>query len=138
MLIRERGAYSNLIVSEGCLLKGNTYLSTGAYYSKYGRDILNQNFIQALLSTAIFSQRFSFFTVCLVQWPMGCPQGRHQRKNFWNLGLQIAGKFIFLIFFWNFRVSWGVLRISWLERYIQLSFMHVCKYLNQRVRIIGE
>ena len=28
-------------------------------------------FIQALLSTAIFSQRFSFFTVCLVQWLRG-------------------------------------------------------------------
>ena len=27
-----------------------------------------QAFIQALLSTAVFPQRFSFFTVCLVQW----------------------------------------------------------------------
>ena len=29
---------------------------------------INQAFIQALLSTAIFPQRFSFFTVFLVQW----------------------------------------------------------------------
>ena len=27
-----------------------------------------QAFIQVLLSTSAFSQRFSFFTVCLVQW----------------------------------------------------------------------
>ena len=27
---------------------------------------------------------------------------------------------------------------SWLERYIQLSFMHVCKYLNQKARRIDE
>ena len=27
-----------------------------------------QAFIQAFLSTAVFPQRFSFFTVCLVQW----------------------------------------------------------------------
>ena len=27
-----------------------------------------QAFIQPLLSTAVFPQRFGFFTVCLVQW----------------------------------------------------------------------
>ena len=27
---------------------------------------------------------------------------------------------------------------KWLERYMQLSFMHVCKYLNQKVRQIGD
>ena len=41
-------------------------------------------------------------------------------------------------FFLNFRVLWGVLRKSGLERYIKLSFMHVCKYLNQRIRGIRE
>ena len=30
-----------------------------------------QAFIQALLSTAAFPQRFGFFTVCLVQWLRG-------------------------------------------------------------------
>ena len=48
-----------------------------------------QAFIQALLSTAVFPQRFSFFTFCLVH-----NLREHQRKNFWNLGLRIAGKYI--------------------------------------------
>ena len=42
------------------------------------------------------------------------------------------------IFFWHFSISWEVLRKNWLERYMQLSFMHLCKYLNQRLRRIGE
>ena len=32
----------------------------------------------------------------------------------------------------------GVLKKGWLEGYLQLSFMHVCKYLKQRVRRTGE
>ena len=44
----------------------------------------------------------------------------------------------FLFFSWKFRVSWGVLKKSGLGRYIQLSVMCVCKYPNQRVKIIGE
>ena len=44
----------------------------------------------------------------------------------------------FLDFAWNFRVLWGVLKKGRLERYIELSFMCVCQYLNQRVRRIGE
>ena len=36
----------------------------------------------------------------------------------------------FLDFFWNFKVLWRVLKKSWLERYIQLYFMRVCKCLN--------
>ena len=35
----------------------------GMLFSKH-----HQAFIQALLSTAVFPQRFGFFTVCLVQW----------------------------------------------------------------------
>ena len=34
----------------------------------------------------------------------------------------------------NFRVLWGVSKKSWKERYKKISFMHVCKYLNQKVR----
>ena len=45
---------------------------------------------------------------------------------------------IFLDFFWNFRVLWEILKKSWLERYIQFSFTCLCKYLNQRVRRIGD
>ena len=40
--------------------------------------------------------------------------------------------------FGNFIVLWGVLKKSWQERYIQLAFMRVCRYLRQRVRKIGE
>ena len=32
----------------------------------------------------------------------------------------------------------GVLKKGWLEGYLQLSFMHVCKYLKQRVRRTSE
>ena len=39
---------------------------------------------------------------------------------------------------WNFRVLWGDWEKSWRERSIKLSFMPVCKYLNQRLREIGE
>ena len=55
--------------------------------------------------------------------------------NFWNLGLHF---FFLLDFSENIKVLWGVLKKSWLERYLQLSFMHVCKYLNHRLRKIGE
>ena len=32
----------------------------------------------------------------------------------------------------------GVLKKSWLESYKQLSFVCICKYLNQKVRRIGK
>ena len=51
-----------------------------------------QAFIQALLSTVIIPQRFSFFTVCLVHYPW--PHGLHWKENFWNSGLQMTGKCI--------------------------------------------
>ena len=68
----------------------------------------------------------------------GGPMVDTKENFFWNLNLQIGGKSIFLGFFgWILRVLWGFLKKRWLERYIQLFFMNVCKYLNQRVRI-GE
>ena len=45
--------------------------------------------MQTLLSIAVFLKKFSFFTVCL-----GHNLREHRRENFWNLGLQIAGKCI--------------------------------------------
>ena len=36
-------------------------------YKEYIYIYINQGFIQAHLSTAVFPQRFSFFTVCLVR-----------------------------------------------------------------------
>ena len=43
------------------------------YFVLFHQDICvsTQAFIQALLSTAVFPQRFRFFTVCLVQWLSG-------------------------------------------------------------------
>ena len=48
-------------------------------------------------------------------------------------------------FSWNFMVLWRfgvskiwVLKKSWLERYIELSFMCVCKDVNERVRRMVE
>ena len=43
-----------------------------------------------------------------------------------------------IYFSWNFRVSWRVLKKNWPERYIQLFFMLIWKYINQRERRIGE
>ena len=105
----------------------------GMLFSKH-----HQAFIQALLSTAVFPQRFGFFTVCLLQWLWVAPMVDTEKKVFWILGLQIAWKCIFLGLSWNFRVLWGILKKSWLSRNMQLSFMFVCKYLNQRVRRIVE
>ena len=104
-------------------------------WSTFGRLTDSDHFYPSTLSTAVFLQRFSFLTVCSVQWPRGVPHVTHRRKKFLNLGLQIAGNVFFLDFSW---VSWAVLKKSWLERYMQLSFMYVWKYLNQRVRKIGE
>ena len=44
----------------------------------------------------------------------------------------------FFNFSGNFWVLWGVLKNSWLEIYKQLSSKYVCKYLNQRVRIVRK
>ena len=97
----------------------------GCYINEW--IFLLQGFIQALLSTAVFPQRFSFFTVCLVNYLREVLLWLIQRENFWSLGLQIAGNCIsdtlsdcrsiactlFVCsgskFSWNSRVSWGVL-----------------------------
>ena len=46
-----------------------------------------------------FPQRVSFFTVSIVQWLLVVAL---LKGNFWNLGMQIAGKYIFLGFFLEF------------------------------------
>ena len=51
-----------------------------------------------------------------------------------NLVCRSLEKVFFLNLPWNFRVSWAVFKKSWLERYIQISFMRVWMYLNQRVK----
>ena len=75
--ILESDAGTELHVKHKIPLKKKTYLQTGQNLPK--RKLFNplaavstlsvspQAFIQALLSTAVFPQRFSFFTVGLVQ-----------------------------------------------------------------------
>ena len=88
-----------------------------------------QAFILALLSTAVFPQRLSFFTVCLNSYlyevlPWWASKWKLKNES---LGFQVARKFISDTLFhfrsiactsfscsnsdisWNFRVSWGVL-----------------------------
>ena len=101
-------------------------------------DWYRVHFYPSTFSATVFFQKFSFLTVYLVQGLRWVASITHRRKIFWNLGLQIAGKCIFLGFPWNFRVLWAVLKKNWLERYIQLSSMRIRKLLNQRVREIGE
>ena len=96
-----------------------------------------QAFIQALFSTAVFPQRFSFFTVCLVQWFCGvAPQYAPKGKIFKFRSAdhcKIYFSWIFLVI-----LEWGVLNKTWLQRCIKFPFMCVCKYLNQRPRRTGE
>ena len=97
-----------------------------------------QAFIQALLCTTVYPQRFSFFTVCLVQGLRG--RGGHGKQWKENLKFRLCRSLenaFFSDFPWNLRV-YGVLKKIWLERCLQLSFMRVCKYLNQRVWRIGK
>ena len=94
-----------------------------------------QAFIQALSSKTIFPVKFSFFTVCFFQWlcgvaPWWAPNGKFLKFR--------SPNHLKMYFSWNFRVLWVISKKIWLEIYTQLSFMRVCKYLNQRVRRIGE
>ena len=79
-----------------------------------------------LLSKHFFLQSFSSkdsVSLLLAQFSgsVGSPHGRHRKESVGNLGLKIVGKYI----------SLGL-------SYIQLSFMHVCKCLNQRVKLIKQ
>ena len=58
--------------------------------------------------------------------------GRHRKENFWDLGLQIAQKYIFLgFFFGSFEEK--------LTRKIHTTLLYArCKHLNQRVRRIDR
>ena len=87
-----------------------------------------QAFIEAPLSTAVFPQRFSFFTVCLVQWLRWLalwwrPKGslfKFKSVDCYKMHF-FMGFFIFLYF----RVLLRVVNKSLLERHLQPSFMHV-------------
>ena len=80
------------------------------------------------------------FLYCLLssvaQW--GGPMVDNQQEIFEIYMCRSLENAFFLNFSWSFRILWGILKKSWQKGYIQLSFMCVCKYLNQRVRIVGE
>ena len=110
------------------------FITSGTQIFTYGSRLLSKHFClqPRSLKDSVYLL-FAYFS-----GTAGWSLGRYQRDHFSNLGLQISGKCIFLDFYWNFRVSWRVLKRNWLERYIQLCFMCVCKYLNQGVRGIGK
>ena len=100
-----------------------------------------QAFIQALFSTALFPQRFSFFTVCLVQWHHGPWGGPMVDTNENVLKFRSADRckmHFSWIFFLILEFHGGVLKKTWLEIYMQLSFMRVCRYYNLGVRRINS
>ena len=63
-----------------------------------------QAFIQALLSTAIFPQRFIFFTVYLVQWSYGVdPEWTLKRRSAVLCKIYFSWNFIVILeFYWQF------------------------------------
>ena len=64
-------------------------------------------FTEALLPTVVFPKRFSFFTVCLVQWLRGVTSLKTPKGKCFNFRSADHWK---MHFFWNFRVSWGGLK----------------------------
>ena len=62
----------------------------------------------------------------MVPWGVPCLDIKGTNFFFWNLGLQVAGKCIFLDFSWNLkRVSWGSFEEK-LTRKIHTAFIYVC------------
>ena len=101
----------------------------------YGVHFYPSTFVYSRISPKIQFLECFLSSVAPLCGPMLDTEG----KCFWNLGLQIAGKCIFVRFFLKLWRFWAVLKKSCLERCIQLpSFIRVWKNLNQRVRKIGE
>ena len=93
-------------------------------FHSVSEELYNQAFIKALLSTAVFPQRFSFFNACSAQWLWVSPMEDTEGKMFEIQVCRLLENAFSSDFSGNFRVY----------TYIQVSFMHVCKYLNQRIR----
>ena len=92
-----------------------------------------QAFIQALLSTAIFPQRFSFFTVCLFQWLQGWPHGRHQKENFLRFRPVDYWKIYFSqIFPRNFH---NFVKISVLMTFISISISLKTSIIFEKIKV---
>ena len=112
----------------------NETIDNGRVTKTYVAEILKQAFIQALLSTVAFRQRFSFFTACLVNYLDEVLPWWATKEKFLKFRFHIAGKFIsntpsdcrsiastpFVYsgsdFFWDLRLPWGV-RLSFLTQF---------------------
>ena len=103
-------------------------------------------FIQALCSTAVFNPKIQFFCSLLSSLsPWDIPRVDSEEKYSLYSVDKCDFSCVLIYFFicsgsnfcWSFRVLRGTLKNSW-QRYIQLAFMRVCRYLSQRVRRTGQ
>ena len=89
-----------------------------------------QAFIQALLSTAVFLQRFSFFTACLAQWLHGMAPWQTLKGKFFNFSSSDCWKMHFLGFFLDFQSSMGSFEEK-VTRKIHVTFLYTPFYSIQ-------
>ena len=94
---------------------------------------LYQTIIQALLSTADLPLRFLY---CLLNsvalW--GGPMVGTEGKSFEIKACRSLENAFLLKFSWNFKVSWGILKKSWLGRYIPFCMFVICNQKNKNNR----
>ena len=97
-----------------------------------------QAFIQALLSTSAFPQKFSFFTVSLVLWrgPMVDTERKYLKFRSANRWKIFCFFFIFVGILEFYGEFWR--KVYRRDTYNFLLCVRVCKYLNQRAKRIGE
>ena len=114
-------AFLTYLISYEVTVAGTVYILV-LYYN-------NQALIQAPLSTAVFPQRFSFFTVYLVQWLRGLAPWWRPKESLskFNSVDYCKKHFSWTFLFLNFRILLRVVKKSLLERHLQPSFMHVTK-----------
>ena len=89
-----------------------------------------QAFIQALLSTAVFLQRFSFFTACLAQWLHGVAPWQTMKGKFFKFRSSDGWKMHFLRIFLEFQSSMGSFEEK-LTRKINVTFLYMPFYSIQ-------
>ena len=89
-----------------------------------------QAFIQALLSTAIFLQRFSFFTTCLAQQLCGVAPWQTPKGKFFKFGSSDCWKMHFLGIFLEFQSSMGSFEEK-LTAKIHVTFLYMPFYSIQ-------
>ena len=89
-----------------------------------------QAFIQALLSTAVFLQRFSFFTACLAQWLHGVAPWQTLKAKFFKFRSSDCCKMHFLGIFLEFQSSMGSFEEK-LTRKIHVTFLYMPFYSIQ-------